>query len=90
MYDISSMELDQTQNNINNSLVECDIKIIGDKQTTCEVVQLLSYIRNVLKNKQQKDIIVKVGHTAAAEFFGFSVNGQEIKDYIAKDILNIN
>ena len=89
MYDINSMEIAKTQNNVNN-LVECDIKIIGDKQTTCEIIQLLSYIRNILKNKQQKDITVKVGSTAASDFFGFSVNGQEIKDYIAKDILNIN
>ena len=72
------------------NLVECDIKIIGDKQTTCEIVQLLSYIRNVLKNKQTKDILVKVGKKSVDEFFGFSVNGQEIKDYIARDVIEIS
>lgn len=87
---IHNMNMSFQNQQENKNLVECDIKLISDKQTACEVIQLLSYIRNVLRNKQKKDISLKVGYKTISDFFGFSVNGQEIKDYIAKDVAIVN
>ena len=73
-----------------SKLVESNIKIIGDKSTVCEVVQLLAYIRHAIKNKQQIKIEVNVGSKVNSDFFGFQVNEQEIKDYITQDYIEIN
>lgn len=73
-----------------SKLVESNIKVIGDKSTVCEVVQLLAYIRYAIKNKQQIKIEVNVGSKVNSDFFGFQVNDQEIKDYIAQSYIEIN
>lgn len=53
-------------------------------------MQLLSYVRHILKNKQKKTMALRVGHNSTSDFFSFSVNGNEIKDYIAKDTIDID
>ncbi len=73
-----------------SKLVESNIKVIGDKSTVCEVVQLLAYIRHAIKNKQQIKIEVNVGSKVNSDFFGFQVNEQEIKDYITQNYIEIN
>lgn len=73
-----------------SKLVESFIKIIGDKSTVCEVIQLLAYIRYAIQNKQQTKIEVNVGSKVNSDFFDFQVNQQEIKDYIAQNYIEIN
>lgn len=73
-----------------SKLVESNIKVIGDKSTVCEVIQLLAYIRHAIKNKQQIKIEVNVGSKVNSDFFGFQVNDQEIKDYISQEYIEIN
>lgn len=75
---------------IQSKLVESSIKVIGDKSTVCEVIQLLAYIRHAIKNKQQIKIEVNVGSKVNSDFFGFQVNEQEIKDYISQEYIEIN
>lgn len=75
---------------IQSKLVESSIKVIGDKSTVCEVIQLLAYIRYAIKNKQQIKIEVNVGSKVNSDFFGFQVNEQEIKDYISQEYIEIN
>lgn len=73
-----------------SKLVESNIKVIGDKSTVCEVIQLLAYIRHAIKNKQKIKIEVNVGSKVNSDFFGFQINGQEIKDYISQSYIEIN
>ena len=75
---------------IQSKLVESSIKVIGDKSTVCEVIQLLAYIRHAIKNKQQIKIEVNVGSKVNSDFSGFQVNEQEIKDYISQEYIEIN
>ena len=75
---------------IQSKLVESSIKVIGDKSTVCEVIQLLAYIRHAIKNKEQIKIEVNVGSKVNSDFFGFQVNEQEIKDYISQEYIEIN
>ena len=75
---------------IQSKLVESSIKVIGDKSTVCEVIQLLAYIRHAIKNKEQIKIEVNVGSKVNSDFFVFQVNEQEIKDYISQEYIEIN
>lgn len=86
-------EFDEQSQNIeviNSNLVETDVHLIGDMTTISQVIQLLAYIRNVIKNNHQKDIVVKIGKNVINVPFAMSVNAQEIKDYIAQDSIEIN
>ena len=86
-------ELNEQPQNIevvNQNLVETDVHLIGDMTAISQVIQLLAYIRNVIKNNHQKDIVVKIGKHVVNVPFAMSVNAQEIKDYIAQDSIEIN
>lgn len=83
---------DEKEKNISNSnnFVETNIKVIGDKTTVCQVVQLLAYIRHAIKNSERADITVKVGRNIADGHFLFDVNGLEIPDLITQKFVDIN
>lgn len=73
-----------------SKLVEIDVKIIGDKTTACQLVQLLAFIRHAIQNKKHSEIKVNIGSKVNSDFFGFQVNGSEIKDYITQSYIEIN
>lgn len=67
-----------------------EVKMIGNFDTICQVVNLLAYIRHCIKNNEQKDITVKIGHNISDSSFMFDVNGLEISDKITQDEISIN
>lgn len=71
-------------------VADSDIRLIGDKMTICQVVQLLAYIRHAIKNNLQTEIKVKIGSKIANSDFMFAVNGLEIPDYITQPEAEIN
>lgn len=79
-----------SNNNVNNKLVETNIKIIGDKTIICQIVQLLAYIRHSLKNNNKDTIKVNIGNTIANSQFMFDVNGLEIPDFITQNTIEIS
>lgn len=72
------------------NVVDSDVRLIGDKMTICQVVQLLAYIRHAIKNNLQTEIKVKIGGKIANSDFMFAVNGLEIPDYITQPEVEIN
>lgn len=66
----------------NDEPSDATIHMIGDKTLLCQVVLLLSYIRNAIKSNTQADIQVKVGSKVANGQLMFDVNGLEIPDMI--------
>lgn len=72
------------------NVVDSDVRLIGDKMTICQVVQLLAYIRHAIKNNLQTEIKVKIGGKIANSDFMFAVNGLEIPDYITQPEAEIN
>lgn len=74
----------------NKNFVETNIKVIGDKTTVCQIVQLLAYIRHTIKNGEKTDITVKIGRNVADGHFLFDVNGLEIPDLITQKFVEIN
>ena len=82
----SQVELDK----YNNSLVDTTVRLLGDKTIVAEIVQLLAYIRNALKNNSSKVISVNVNNTVANVPFTFSVNDMAIPDLNAVESIQIN
>lgn len=74
----------------NNSLVDTNVRLIGDKTIVAEVVQLIAYIRHAIKNNMEKDITVSIGNTVANVPFAFSVNDMAIPDLTTVDRMQIN
>lgn len=75
---------------INKSLVDTNVHLIGDMTTISQIVQLLAYIRHAVKNNSQQDILVKIGRNVVNTPLAMDVNGQEVKDFIAQDFIDIN
>lgn len=67
-----------------------ELKFIGERTTICQVIQLLAYIRNAIKNNRRQDIKVTIGKNIENGKFLFDVNGQEIPDLKAQPTLEIN
>lgn len=76
----------QFNQNLTNSL----IRVIGDKYTVCQVVQLLAYIRHAIKEDKPTEIKLKIGTKIAGGQFLFDVNQLEVPDYITQDVVEIN
>lgn len=72
------------------NLDDTTIYMVGDHDTIAQIVQLLSYIRYAIKNKQQTKITVNIGSKIQSEFFNFDVNGFAIRDRIAVPYTEIN
>lgn len=66
-----------------------DIEMFGDRNIRIRIVTLLSYIRNVLKNNDQKDITISIGKNMQNCEFDFLVNGKLADNLIPKDIIEI-
>ena len=67
-----------------------NVKMIGNFDTICQIVNLLAYIRHAIKNNEQREIKVKIGSKVSDGKFMFDVNGLEISDKIAQDFIEIN
>lgn len=67
-----------------------EVKLIGDKLAICQVIQLLAYIRNSIRNNKRQDIKVMIGKNIEHGKFLFDVNGQEIPDLKAQPTIEIN
>lgn len=67
-----------------------EIKVIGDKTTICQVIQLLAYIRNSIRNNKRQDIKLIIGKNIENGKFLFDVNSQEIPDLKAQPTIEIN
>ena len=75
---------------INKNLVETQIKILGDKTTISQVVQLLAYIRHAIKYNLSTNIDVQIGKYVMNTPFAMEVNGQEIQDLVTQNKAEIN
>ena len=75
---------------INQNLVETQIKILGDKTTISQVVQLLAYIRHAIKYNLNTHIDVQIGKYVMNTPFAMDVNGQEIQDLVTQSKAEIN
>ena len=82
----SQAELEQ----YNRNNVETTVKLLGDASVIGEVVQLLAYIRNGIKNGSTATIQVKLGNTVANPVFMMQVNGQEVPDLTLQSNVLIN
>lgn len=70
--------------------VETDIKLIGTKNVNGQIVLLLAYIRNLLKNPRGGEIKISVGKNIRTDFFAFQVNDEQVPDILARETLDIN
>lgn len=84
------MEKNLSTSNINNNLVEANIKLIGDKTVICQIVQLLAYVRHSLKNNCKDTIKVNICNNIANSQLMFDVNGLEIPDFITQNNIEIS
>ena len=64
---------------------QTDISIIGDKTTNSQVVMLLAFIRDAIKNSKPIDISLSIGKHVKDQYFDMQVNEQEIPQIIATD-----
>lgn len=74
----------------NTNLVETTVRFLGDRTVISQIVQLLAYIRNGLKNNAKGSIDVKLGQTVANPNFMMDVNGFEVPDLVLQDQIQIN
>nr|DAH74041.1 MAG TPA: hypothetical protein [Caudoviricetes sp.] len=74
----------------NTNLVETTVRFLGDRTVISQIVQLLAYIRNGLKNNAKGNIDVKLGQTVANPNFMMDVNGFEVPDLVLQDQIQIN
>lgn len=75
---------------INKNLVETQVRLLGDKTTIGQVVQLLAYIRHAIKYNDHIHLDVEIGKYVMNTPFAFDVNGQEIADLVPQEKTNIN
>lgn len=66
----------------NNSLVETNVRLVGDKTVIGQVVQLLAYIRHAVRNNMKVKIDVNIANTVANVPFMMDVNGLEVPDLV--------
>lgn len=71
-------------------LAEATVKLIGDRATVCQVVQLLAFVRNAIRNGTKKSISIDVCGKVNGGKLMFDVNGMEIPDLIAPDRMEID
>lgn len=71
-------------------LSEATVKLIGDRATICQTVQLLAFIRNLIRNGAKRSITVDVCGKVNGGKLLFDVNGMEIPDLIAPDRMEID
>ena len=76
--------------NYNNSLVDTNVHLIGDKTVVAQVVQLLSYIRHAVRNNMNTKIEVNVANTVANVQLMFDVNGMQVPDLVTVNKVQIN
>jgi hypothetical protein len=69
---------------------ETDVTFLGNKYTIIQIVTLLSYIRNAIKNNEKKTIEVTIGNNVSNRDFEFLVNDEKTDDMIIKDKIEIN
>ena len=67
-----------------------DIRLIGDRTTMREIVLLLAYIRDILDEHRQADVMVHVGYNLKTDPLNFSVNNQEVPSLRAREQISIN
>lgn len=67
-----------------------DVTFLGNKYTIIQIVTLLSYIRNAIKNNEKKTIEVTIGNNVSNRDFEFLVNDEKTDDMIIKDKIEIN
>lgn len=71
-------------------LAEATVKLIGDRATVCQVVQLLAFVRNAIRSGAKKTISVDLCRKVNGGKLLFDVNGMEIPDLIAPDRMEID
>ena len=76
--------------NYNNSLVETNVRLMGDKTVVAQVVQLLAYIRHAVRNNMKTKIEVDIPCTAANVPFMMDVNGMQVPDLVTVDKVKVN
>ncbi len=76
--------------NYNNSLVETNVRLMGDKTVVGQVVQLLAYIRHAVRNNLKTSIEVNINNTVANVPLMFDVNGIEVPDLVTVDKVQVN
>lgn len=76
--------------NYNNSLVETNVHLIGDKTVIGQIVQLLSYVRHAVRNNMKTTIEVDIANTAANVQFVMDVNGMQVPDLVTVNKVQIN
>lgn len=74
----------------NTNLVETTVRFLGDRTIIAQIVQLLAYVRNGLKNNAKGSIEVKLEQTIANPNFMMDVNGFEVPDLVMQDKIQIN
>lgn len=74
----------------NNSLVETNVRLVGDKTVIGQVVQLLAYIRHAVRNNMKVKIDVNIANTVANVPFMMDVNGLEVPDLVTVKKTQIN
>lgn len=87
------MQQFQTQaeiDNYNNSLVEVNVRLMGDKTVVGQVLQLLSYIRHAVRNNMKTTIEVDVSNTVANVPFMLDANGLEVPDLVTVSKVQVN
>lgn len=74
----------------NANMVETNVRLLGDRTIIAEIVQLLAYIRNGLKNNQKTVINVHLMQTVADPVFTFDVNGMQVPDLVLNKDIQVN
>lgn len=74
----------------NNSLVETNIRLVGDKTAIAQTVQLIAYIRHAIRNNQKQNIHVTISNTVANIPYMMDVNGMEVPDLVTVNNVQIN
>ena len=92
---VEVMSIDDVKN-LENSFMrsqdnrETDVTLLGNKYTIIQVVTLLSYIRNAIRNNEKKTIEVSIGNNVSNRDFEFLVNNQKTDDMNVKEKIEIN
>lgn len=68
---------------------DINIHIISERSTLKEIITLLAYIRSAINSGRKHNIMINIGHNKKTKF-SFSVNDEEIPNYVVKDELTIN
>lgn len=69
---------------------EVDVSFLGNRYTIVQIITLLSYIRNAIKNNKKCKIEVNIGNNVSNRDFEFLVNQSNVDDLITKDSIEIN